>query len=89
MDLGGMQKTNYLSVKDNSYFSARLAGPINPDFFYTIAEVCIILCKAKSGVFLAIRDGRLKARKDGRRTLVTGQSLLDYMAALPPAVLAD
>jgi hypothetical protein len=43
--------------------------------------------KARSEVYAAIGRGELVALKDNGRTLITTQSIIDYMARLPKAVI--
>jgi hypothetical protein len=61
----------------------RLSGPINSAWSYTIAETSAITGKCRSAVYDAIARGALDARKDGRRTRITGRSILEYQASLP------
>ncbi len=37
----------------------------------------------RTKIFRAIRDGRLKARKDGRRTIILAPDLVEFLSELP------
>jgi excisionase family DNA binding protein len=50
-----------------------------------IAEVCAAAGIGRTKVYEAISEGRLKARKCGKRTLVLTADLRDFLAALPSA----
>jgi excisionase family DNA binding protein len=52
---------------------------------HTIEQMCALTGIGRDGVYAAIRDGRLVARKFGRRTLVTDEDLRQFLAALPRA----
>jgi excisionase family DNA binding protein len=51
----------------------------------TIAEVTRKTGIGRTSIFEAIRRGRLKAVKAGRRTLVRHEALVSYLDTLPPA----
>ena len=50
---------------------------------HTIAETCALIGFGRDTVYAAIRDGRLVARKLGRRTLITDDDLHQFLAGLP------
>jgi excisionase family DNA binding protein len=52
---------------------------------YSIAETCALTGLGRDTVYTAIRDGRLAARKLGRRTLITDDDLRQFLAGLPRA----
>jgi excisionase family DNA binding protein len=52
---------------------------------HTIAETCALIGLGRDTVYTAIRDGRLVARKLGRRTLITDDDLRQFLAGLPRA----
>ena len=52
---------------------------------HSIAETCAITGLGRDTVYSAIRDGRLVARKFGRRTLITDDDLRQFLAGLPRA----
>jgi excisionase family DNA binding protein len=52
---------------------------------HTIEQMCALTGIGRDGVYAAIRDGRLVARKLGRRTLITDDDLREFLAALPRA----
>jgi hypothetical protein len=67
-----------------------LDNPTQPSalkpFAVTIADARPLLGnKARSEIYEAINRGQLVALKDGRRTLLTTESIEAYMAALPRA----
>jgi excisionase family DNA binding protein len=52
---------------------------------HSIAETCAITGLGRDTVYSAIRDGRLVARKLGRRTIITDDDLRQFLAGLPRA----
>jgi excisionase family DNA binding protein len=52
---------------------------------HSIAETCALIGLGRDTVYTAIRDGRLVARKLGRRTLITDDDLRQFLAGLPRA----
>jgi excisionase family DNA binding protein len=52
---------------------------------HSIAETCALTGLGRDTVYTAIRDGRLVARKLGRRTLITDDDLRQFLAGLPRA----
>ena len=44
-----------------------------------------MVARESSSIYVAIGDGKIKAVKSDRRTLVVVGSLHDYVAKLPPA----
>jgi hypothetical protein len=67
-----------------------LDNPIQPSalkpFAVTIADAKPLLAnKCRSEIYECIARGELDAVKDGRRTLLTMESIERYMAALPRA----
>jgi excisionase family DNA binding protein len=50
----------------------------------SIPEVCDATSLGRTTVYKAIAEGRLKARKDGRRTIILTDDLRKYLTALPP-----
>jgi excisionase family DNA binding protein len=55
---------------------------------HSIAEVCAHTGLGRDSVYDAIRNGKLTARKFGRRTLVTDDDLRRFLAGLPTLDLA-
>jgi excisionase family DNA binding protein len=51
----------------------------------SIAEACAAAGIGRTKLYEAIADGRLKARKLGKRTLILRDDLFQFLAALPPA----
>ena len=52
---------------------------------YSIEEMCALTGLGRDAVYTAIRNGRLVARKLGRRTLITDDDLRQFLAGLPRA----
>ena len=50
---------------------------------YSIANACDATGIKRSSIFEEIREGRLKARKFGRRTLILRSDLMEWLHALP------
>ena len=59
----------------------RLAWSI--ETFATASEL------GRDGVYRAIREGRLKAKKFGNRTLITDEAARRFLAELPDLVLGE
>jgi len=51
----------------------------------SVPEACIVAGLGRTTIYEAISEGRLKARKCGKRTLVLRADLCDFLAALPGA----
>jgi hypothetical protein len=51
----------------------------------TIPQAAAMIARGVSSVYVAIGDGKIKAVKSDRRTLVAVDSLREYVAKLPPA----
>jgi excisionase family DNA binding protein len=52
---------------------------------HSIEQVCALTSLGREAVYTAVRDGRLVARKVGRRTIVTDDDLRQFLAGLPRA----
>ncbi len=52
---------------------------------HTIDDAGRIINHGRTATYQAISDGKIKAVKAGRRTLITDESLRAYVASLPPA----
>jgi excisionase family DNA binding protein len=50
---------------------------------HSIEETCVLIGLGRDIVYTAIRDGRLVARKLGRRTIITDEDLRQFLAGLP------
>jgi excisionase family DNA binding protein len=50
----------------------------------SVAEAAVEAGVGRDQVYAAIRDGRLEARKWGRRTIITYEALKRFLDALPP-----
>jgi excisionase family DNA binding protein len=53
----------------------------------SVAEAAVEAGVGRDQVYAAIRDGRLEARKWGRRTLITYEALQRFLNGLPPLQL--
>lgn len=58
-------------------------GQRSPQIAYSIDTVIEVTGCGRTSIFAEIRDGRLRARKLGRRTLILDQDLRDWLTALP------
>ena len=54
---------------------------------HSIAETCALTGIGRDAVYSAIRDGRLVARKLGRRTVITDDDLRQFLNGLPRLAL--
>jgi excisionase family DNA binding protein len=54
-----------------------------PRFTYSVADACRLLGVGRTTLYAAIKMGKLKTRKMGRRTLVTAEALKDLLQKLP------
>lgn len=50
---------------------------------YTPEEAVRVSGVSRSRLYEAMRDGRLKARKNGRSTLILAEDLAEFLRALP------
>jgi excisionase family DNA binding protein len=62
---------------------------MNDRIAYRIAEVCKMTGMGSTYVYNEIAEGRLKAVKAGRATLVTAQAVQDWMRSLPAMHAAE
>ncbi|PCG20843.1 helix-turn-helix domain-containing protein [Brachyspira sp. G79] len=54
---------------------------INKENYYTVSEVARMLdYKTNQSVYNLINDGKLKANKEGKSIIISGQDLFDYLA---------
>jgi excisionase family DNA binding protein len=51
---------------------------------HTISEACAITHTGRTAIYEAIRSGKLRAVKRGRRTLILDEDLRQWVQALPP-----
>lgn len=50
---------------------------------FTIAEVCAAARAGRTVVYEAIKSGKLRARKRGRKTIILGEDLRAWLENLP------
>lgn len=54
---------------------------INKENYYTVSEVARMLdYKTNQSIYNLINDGKLKANKEGKNIIISGQDLFDYLA---------
>ena len=58
--------------------------PTEEEVAYGIDEIVRRDPKGRSSIYKAIGEGRLIARKDGRRTVVLQSDYVRYLRSLPP-----
>lgn len=56
---------------------------MNSPLAYSIAESCAAAREGRTSIYKAIRDGKLRAVKRGRRTLVLVEDLRRYVESHP------
>ena len=56
---------------------------------YSINHAAEMIGAGRDGVYAAIRAGRLRARKFGRRTLILDEDLTEFLRSLPDIDLSD
>jgi excisionase family DNA binding protein len=56
---------------------------MNSPLAYSISESCAEAREGRTGIYKAIREGRLRAVKRGRRTLVLAEDLRRYVESHP------
>ena len=60
-------------------------APTTPKLAFTLAEAVTATGLGKTRLYEEIKEGRLKALKAGRRTLVPAASISAWLATLPSA----
>jgi excisionase family DNA binding protein len=55
---------------------------------YSVDEAAVMAGVGRDAVYDAIREGRLTARKWGRRTIITDTALRAFLESLPELILA-
>jgi phage-related protein len=69
--------------RSKEQIAARLDGGIRPHFHYDLNEVEMVTNQSRSEIYEDIKEGIYEAVKDGRRTRITGASILRRNANLP------
>lgn len=59
------------------------ATPINETLFYTTQEAVRVTGITRSSLYVALKDGTLRAVKHGKRTMIRRTDLLLFMDSLP------
>jgi hypothetical protein len=54
-----------------------------------LSHVCEVIHSGKTKVYEEIKEGRLRARKLGKKTVVLGDDLREYLEALPTMVVSN
>jgi excisionase family DNA binding protein len=64
-----------------------MASDNTPRFAMSVNKAALEANLGRDAVYDAIRDGKLVARKYGRRTLITAEALQAFLNGLPPLQL--
>jgi excisionase family DNA binding protein len=76
-----------MAVSDHATITPAVSQGRRRHMAMSVAEAAIEAGIGRDGIYAAIRDGRLEARKWGRRTLITDEALRRFLDALPPLQL--
>ncbi len=60
-------------------------APVRPRVAYTVEGAAEAAGVGRTSIFSEIKAGRLKAKKFGKRTLITDEALREWLATLAPA----
>jgi excisionase family DNA binding protein len=76
-----------MAVSDHPTIRAAISQGRRQTLAMSVAEAAVEANIGRDGIYSAIRDGRLEARKWGRRTLITDEALQRFLNGLPPLQL--
>jgi excisionase family DNA binding protein len=76
-----------MAVSEHPTITAAIAEGRRRHMAMSVAEAAVEARIGRDGIYDAIRDGRLEARKWGRRTLITYEALQRFLNGLPPLQL--
>jgi excisionase family DNA binding protein len=62
---------------------------LNTPIAYTVAEACAASRAGRTTLYKAIRAGRLRALKHGRRTIILASDLLHWLESMTPVAPID
>jgi len=72
---------------DDPTITAAIAEGRRRHMAMSVAAAAVEAGIGRDGIYGAIREGRLEARKWGRRTLITDEALQRFLNGLPPLQL--
>jgi excisionase family DNA binding protein len=67
--------------------TAAVRGGQHQRLAVNVTEAAVVTGLGRDGVYDAIREGQLEARKYGRRTVITIEAIERFLRALPPLQL--
>jgi len=76
-----------MTVSDHTTITAAISQGRRRHMAMSVAEAADEAGIGRDGIYAAIRQGRLEARKWGRRTIITEEALQRFLNELPPLQL--